>query len=148
MVAARSSLSISCCSWPKPLTTRTPVTADSTTPASAPVFCCESQVAGNSRFLATTFTASSPGPTARPTSVSSGERKSIAVIEAKNIRIVPASIGAMPISCETMLMSEEERATICPVSRLSWPRPSSRESESKTSVRRSFCTSMPIEPPR
>ena len=54
----------------------------------------------------------------------------------------------MPMSWATMLMSEEERETIWPVSRLSWPRPSSRESESKTSVRRSFCTSMPIRPPR
>ena len=43
-----SSRSISCSSWPKPLTTRTPVTAPSTTPATSASFCCASQLAGKS----------------------------------------------------------------------------------------------------
>ena len=34
-------------SWPKPFTTRTPVTASSTTPATSPARCCESHCAGN-----------------------------------------------------------------------------------------------------
>ena len=35
------------CSWPKPFTTRTPVTSSSTTLATSPAFCCASQLAGN-----------------------------------------------------------------------------------------------------
>ena len=69
-----SSRSISCSSWPKPLTTRTPVTAPSTTPATCASFCCASQLAGKSLRREAIAISQSAGAIARATRVSIGDR--------------------------------------------------------------------------
>ena len=73
-VLASSSRPISCSSWPKPLTTRTPVTAPSTTPATFPACCCASQLAGNSRSRERSAMSHSAGPMASATKVRRGDR--------------------------------------------------------------------------
>ena len=65
-------------SWPKPFTTRTPLTASSTTPATSPARCCASQLRREHRSCAAAATRSAAaGTTASATSVSSGDRTSI-----------------------------------------------------------------------
>ena len=68
--AASPRCSSSRCSWPKPFTTRTPVTASSTTPATSPAFCCASQVAGKIDLRIRIETKSKAGRTATITTVS------------------------------------------------------------------------------
>ena len=57
------SRSSSRCSWPKPFTTRTPVTSSSTTLATSPAFCCASQLAGNTDVRSRIAVKSSAGAT-------------------------------------------------------------------------------------
>ena len=90
-----SSRSISWFSWPKPLTTRTPVTAPSTTPATSPAFCWASQLAGNSRRRDATDSTSRAGPTASEISASSGDRKNMTPMDSTNSSALPISIGIM-----------------------------------------------------
>ena len=56
-------------SWPKPLTTRTPLTASSTTPATSPARCSESHCAGNMTRRRRNDTNSSAGTIASTMSV-------------------------------------------------------------------------------
>ena len=58
---AASIRSISCSSWPNPLTTRTPPIASSTIPATSPTCCCACQLAGNSFLRAAVEISQSAG---------------------------------------------------------------------------------------
>ena len=60
------------CSWPKPLTIRTPVTDSSTTVATSPASCCASQLAGNTAVRRRSAVQSSAGVTS---SITSGEQR-------------------------------------------------------------------------
>ena len=81
------------CSWPKPLTTRTPVTFSSTTPATTPSCCWASQVAGNSLPRLRATMNPSPGPTSSATTVSSGDSVIMTTIESTNSRTLPLMLG-------------------------------------------------------
>ena len=87
------SRSSSRCSWPKPFTTRTPVTSSSTTLATSPAFCCASQLAGNTDVRSRIAVTSSSGKTANITSERSGERISIAANDTMNNRMFATPIG-------------------------------------------------------
>ena len=145
---ARSSRSTSCSSWPKPFTTRTPVTASSTTPATSAACCCASQLAGNRVRREATEMNQRAGPTARATRVSSGERKAIAISEPTNSTALPSSIGTIASRPCTIVRSEIERLTIWPVCSWSWRAPSSRDRAENSCVRRSCWTSRDSWPPR
>ena len=143
-----SSRSISWFSWPKPLTTRTPVTAPSTTPATSPAFCCASQLAGNSRRRDAIDSTSRAGPTASEMSASSGDRKNMMTSATTNSSALPTSIGIMLSKAWIMFRSVMDRLTIWPVWSWSCRAPSSRVSDPNSSVRRSCCTSRESWPPR
>ena len=140
--------SCSCCSWPKPLTTRTPPMASSTTPATSPDCCCACQLTGNSLRRDASAIIHSAGATATVTSVSSGESTTMIPMDSTNSARLPSVIGTMDKMDCTMFRSEMDRPTSCPVWISSWRAPSSRDSESKSSVRRSCCTSRESLPPR
>ena len=82
------SRSSSRCSWPKPFTTRTPVTSSSTTLATSPAFCCASQLAGNTDVRSRIAVKSSAGATASITSESSGDRQSMTANDTMNSKDV------------------------------------------------------------
>ena len=143
-----SSRSCSCSSWPKPLTTRTPPMASSTTPATSPDCCCACQLAGNSLRRDASAIIHSAGATVTVTSVSTGESTTMMPMDSTNSARLPSVIGTMDRMDCTMFRSEMDRPTSCPVWISSWRAPSSRDSESKSSVRRSCCTSRESLPPR
>ena len=145
---APSSRSISCVSCPKPFTTRTPVTAASTTSATAAARCCASQLAGNRVRRDRREMYHKLGATARATSVSSGDSSAMAISEPANRTTLPISIGTMDSRLCTMVMSEIERLTIWPVCSSSWRVPSSRDRAENSWVRRSCWTSRESCPPR
>ena len=145
---ASSSRSCSCSSWPKPLTTRTPPMASSTTPATSPDCCCACQLAGNSLRRDPSAISHSAGATATVTIVSSGESATMMQMDSTNSMRLPSVIGTMDKMDCTMFRSEMDRPTNCPLWISSWRAPSSRDSESKSSVRRSCCTSSASRPPR
>ncbi len=145
---APSSRSISCSSCPNPFTTRTPVTAASTTSATAAARCCASQLAGNRVRRDFSEMNHRAGATASATRVSGGDSTAMAIREPANRTALPISIGTMESRLCTMLMSEIERLTIWPVCNSSWRVPSRRDSEARICVRRSCCTSRESCPPR
>jgi hypothetical protein len=145
---AASSLVTSWASWPKPFTTRTPVTAASTTSATAAARCCASQLAGNRVRRDRSEMNHRLGATASATTVSSGESTAMAISEPANSTALPSSIGTMDSRLCTMLMSEIDRLTIWPVCSSSWRVPSRRDSDARISVRRSCCTSRESCPAR
>jgi hypothetical protein len=145
---APSSRSISCVSCPNPFTTRTPVTAASTTSATAAARCCASQLAGNRVRRDRSETHHKLGATASATRVSNGDNTAMTISEPANRTTLPISIGTMDSRLCTMVMSEIERLTIWPVCSSSWRVPSRRDSEPRISVRRSCCTSRESWPAR
>ncbi len=80
-------------SCPKPLTTRTPVTASSTTPATSPARCWASHVAGNTALRIFSPVISSSGTIARAISVSVGERNAMTISETTSSTTLPSRIG-------------------------------------------------------
>ena len=134
---ACSSRSTSWLSCPKPFTTRTPVTAASTTSATAAARCCASQLAGNSVRRDLREMNHKDGATASATTVSSGESTAMTIREPANSTALPISIGTMESRPCTMVMSEIERLTIWPVCSSSCRVPSRRDSEASICVRRS-----------
>ena len=139
---------VSWSSWPKPLTTRTPVTAPSTTPATAAACCCASQLAGNSLRRDATEMNHSAGPTASAIRVSVGESTAMMASDTTNSTALPSSIGTMLSNACTMDRSEMDRLTTWPVCSSSCRAPSSRDSAWNISVRRSCCTSRDSRPAR
>ncbi len=133
-------------SWPKPLTTRTPVTAASTCPTSSPDCCWAAQLAGNRSRREARATSHSAGAMASAIRVSSGDSQSIATIEMTNSSALPVSAGMKASRPCTRLTSLIERLTTCPVSSASCAAPSSRCRAVKMSPRRSYCTSSESRP--
>jgi hypothetical protein len=93
--ARPSSVAVSRASWPKPLTTRTPVTVSSTCWATSAARCCADQVAGNSDRRERTVTSAAAGSTTRVTTVSSGESHSIAATDVTTSEAVPSVNGTI-----------------------------------------------------
>ena len=147
-VLASSSRSVSCSSWPNPFTTRTPVTAASTTPATFAACCWASQLAGNSLRREAIDRKYSDGPTASAMRVSSGDSTAMAISAPVNSTTLPMSRGTQDTRLCTMLRSEIARLTTWPVCSSSWRLPSRRDSEPIRSVRSSCCTSRESRPPR
>ena len=145
---AASIRSISCSSWPNPLTTRTPPIASSTIPATSPTCCCACQLAGNSFLRAAVEISQSAGATATATSESSGDSAIMMTSEKTNSMRLPSVSGIHWIRPCTMLRSEIDRPTSWPVWISSCRVPSSRDSEPNSSVRMACCTSSAILPPR
>ena len=69
-------------------------------------------------------------------------------IDSTKSRPLPSSIGTWLSRLWTMLRSEMDRLTIWPVCSWSWRAPSSRDSDSNSSVRMSCWTSSESFPPR
>ena len=69
-------------------------------------------------------------------------------IDSTKSRALPSSMGTWASRLWTMFRSEMERLTIWPVCSWSWRVPSSRSSDSKSSVRMSCWTSSDSWPPR
>ena len=93
---------ISCSSWPKPLTTRTPPMASSTIPATSPTCCCACQLAGNSLLRDARAISQSAGATATATSVSGGDSMTMMTSEKTNRTTLPrtaAPSAAGPAPC-------------------------------------------------
>ena len=145
---AASRCSVSCSSWPKPLTTRTPVTAASTTPATSAARCWASQLAGNSRRRDASEMNHKDGPTASAMRVSSGDSTAMAISAPANSTALPSSSGTQDTRLCTMVRSDIDRLTTWPVCSSSWRVPSSRDSEPISSVRMSCWTSRESLPPR
>jgi len=145
---ASSSRATSWLSCPNPFTTRTPVTAASTTSATAAARCWASQLAGNRVRRDRSATNHKLGATASATRVSNGESTAMAIREPANRTALPSSIGTMASRPCTSVMSEIDRLTIWPVCNSSWRVPSSRDSEARISVRRSCWTSRDSWPAR
>ncbi len=103
------------CSWPKPFTMRTPVTDSSTTVATSPASCWESQLAGKIPLRSRSVVHSSAGVTSSITSVSGGDRYSMIPSEIRNIRMLPITIGRNCNSPWISMMSEPARLTSWPV---------------------------------
>ena len=114
------SRSSSRCSWPKPFTTRTPVTASSTTPATSAACCWESQLAGNTLVRIRRATMNRRGITATATSVSSGDRITMITRETTSITRFPLMIGRKASRPWRRATSELARETSCPVCSSSW----------------------------
>ena len=142
-----SSCSCSCSSWPKPLTTRTPPMASSTSPTTSPDCCCASQLAGNSFRRDASAISHSAGATATVTIVSTGDSTTMMTRDTTNSTMLPSVTGTMDMMPCTRFRSEIDRPTSCPVRISSWRAPSSRDSESNSSVRMSCWTSRDSRPP-
>ena len=82
------------------------------------------------------------------TIVSTGESTTMMPRDRMNSAMFPSVIGTRDRMDCTMFRSEMDRPTSCPVWISSWRAPSSRDSASKSSVRRSCCTSRESRPPR
>jgi hypothetical protein len=145
---ASSIRSISCSSWPNPLTTRTPPIVSSTIPATSPTICCASQEAGNRRRREACAISHSAGATASATSDSSGDSVIMMTSEKTKSSTLPKISGSHCSSPCTMLMSEIDRPTSCPVWISSCRAPSRLDSDSNRSVRMACCTSSATFPPR
>ena len=145
---APSIRSISCSSWPNPLTTRTPPMDSSTMPATSPTTCWACQLAGKSFFREAVAISQSAGATAMATSESSGDKMIMMTSEKTNRMLLPRISGIHWSSPCTMLMSEIDRPTSWPVWISSWRAPSRLESDSNSSVRIECWTSSAIFPPR
>ena len=144
---ACSSRCCSCSSCPNPLTTRTPPMASSTMPATSPDSCCACQLAGNSLRREASAIIHRAGATAMVTMVRTGDSTAMMTMDKMNSTRLPSVIGTMDRMLCTMFRSEMDRPTSCPVWISSWRAPSSRDSESNSSVRSSCCTSRERRPP-
>ncbi len=109
------SLPVSWSSWPNPLTTRTPETAPSTTPATAAAWLWAYQVAGKRRALERRAMNQRAGATARATSVSGRESHAMITREMRKSSTFPMVIGSMNSSPWISWRSLVARPTTCPV---------------------------------
>ncbi len=141
------SLPVSWSSCPNPFTTRTPLTAPSTTPATAAACACAYQVAGCSRERLRLAMNQTAGATASATRVSGRDSHAMITREMTKSRTFPMVIGSMKSSPWMSWRSLVARPTTCPVDSSSCRRPSSRVIVSYIPVRRSCCTSRASRPP-
>ncbi len=141
------SLPVSWSSCPNPFTTRTPLTAPSTTPATAAAWAWAYQVAGWSLLRLRLAIPPRAGATARATRVSGSESHAMITREITNSRMFPMVIGSMKSKPWMSWRSLVARPTTCPVDSSSWRRPSSRVIVPYISVRRSCWTSRASRPP-
>ena len=144
--ARPSSVATSRASWPKPLTTRTPVTVSSTCCATSAACCCADHVAGNSDRRDRIVTIAAAGSTTSVTRVSSGESHSIAAIDVTTSEAVPSVKGTIDSSPCRSCRSVIARDATCPVRSASCRSPSSRVTASNTRRRRSCWTSRERRP--
>ena len=103
-------------SCPKPFTTRTPVTASSTTPATSPARCCASQLAGKIVVRNRSVTNSSAGSASSATSVSGGDRTTITTSATTRNTRLPSMIGrniSSPCSRPTSLLARDTSWPVC-----------------------------------
>ena len=85
--------SISRCSWPKPFTTLTPLTASSTFEAISPTCCCTASDAGNTHLRSKPETKNSSGTMNSVTSVSEGDRKAITTSDRTSCTTLDDNMG-------------------------------------------------------
>ena len=116
--------------------------------ATSPTICCACQDAGNSFVRERVEMNHRAGATAIATRESSGDREIMMTSEKMNSRTLPMISGIHDSRPCTMLMSEMDRPTSCPVWISSCRAPSSRDSDSNSSVRMACCTSRAVLPPR
>ena len=112
-------------SWANALTTRTPVTASSTTPATAPDRRWSFQLAGNTRLRKRTATKANSGTKTTTTRLSSGERKNITTIATTSSVMLATSIGTEKKNCWISVRSAVERDMTSPTDSSSWREKSS-----------------------
>ena len=146
--AVPSSFETSRASWPKPLTTRTPVTVSSTCCATSAARCCADHVAGNRRLRLRVTTMPTAGVTTSAISVSTGDIHSIAANDSSAKITEPNDSGTCIRIPTTSCRSEIARETTWPVRKASCLPPSSRETALKTRWRRSCWTSRASFPPK
>ena len=113
------------------------MTSSSTISATSAADCWAAQVAGNSTVLVALVTSTTAGTTSSAITVSSGESHSMITSDTTNSTTWPADSGTIASSDCTICRSVEARDTTWPVRSRSWPEPSSRCSEEKTSCRMS-----------
>ena len=145
---AASIRSISCSSWPNPLTTRTPPIASSTIPATSPTCCCACQLAGNSFLRAAVEISQSAGATATATSESSGD-SAIMMTSEKTNSMQAAQGQRQPLdqALHHVEVGDRPADELAGVD-LVLPRAVQPDSEPNSSVRMACCTSSAILPPR
>ena len=124
--AAASSRATSRSSAAKALTTRTPETASSTTPATSAARCWAAQVAGKTRSRMRPEATARAGSTTRAMAVSAGLRASMTTSDSTSITRLPIISGRKASSICTMRTSLPARDIACPVSSRSWAAKSSR----------------------
>ena len=91
------------------------MTDSSTTAATSPVFCCASQLAGNTVVRNFSATSRRIGPTLASTSVSNGDSVSMITSDTANITTFASPIGRNISKPCTSATSELARDTSCPV---------------------------------
>jgi hypothetical protein len=107
-------------SWPKPLTTRTPVTDSSTTPATSACHWSMSQLEGNIRFPIRQEVIAMRGSVIARTDAISGDSTSITHTDVTNINRLPSVIGVRTTTFVKACTSALLRDTSCPASSWSW----------------------------
>src|SRR3954471_7785625 len=107
-------------SWPKPFTTRTRVTASSTTPATSPIRCCASHVAGKMVVRSRTANTSKIGTAVTAIRVRGAERVSITTKATISPTKLPLMMGRNESSPWMRATSELARETSWPVCISSW----------------------------
>jgi hypothetical protein len=120
------SLSSSRPSWPKPLTTRTPLVASSTTVASSAARCWASQLDGYTVLRRLRAMTMSVGTVTSATRVSGSDRWIMNASDRKNSRTLPLMKGRKPSSICTTRTSLLARDTSWPDWSSSWRAKSSR----------------------
>ena len=106
--------SISRCSWPSALTTRTPAIAMLATCATSASHCCAAYVAGPIFARDRRDTSHSSGTTNIVTAPSSGCSVNISTTVAAVVTATPASFGSEATARDIALMSRFSRAASCP----------------------------------
>lgn len=140
-------LPVSCSSCPNPLTTRTPETAPSTTPATAAACPWAYQVAGWSRVRLRRAIHHRAGATATTTRVSGSESHPMIARDMRKSRTLPMVIGSMKSRPWMSWRSLVARPTTWPVESSSCRLPSSLVMVANMSVRSSCWTSRASRPP-
>ena len=120
------SLPVSCSSCPKPFTTRTPVTAPSTTPATAAAWLLRVPGGGVEPGAAALGDPPQGGGDGERDRVSSGDSHAMITREMRKSRTLPIIIGSMKSRPWMSWRSLVARPTTWPVDSSSWRRPSSR----------------------
>jgi hypothetical protein len=113
-------------SWPKPLTTRTPLVASSTTVASSAARCWASQLEGYTVLRSRRAMTMRAGTVTSATAVSGGDRWIMKASDRKNSTTLPLMKGRKPSSICTTRTSLLARDTNWPDWSSSWRAKSSR----------------------